>query len=278
MIFYQISFGPYIKDKYEETNNLIEDYLSSLYLNGQIHEEYSIMPWNGEIVAYVNAQEFDANRLKYHSHWGKEKLQRINHFLGQKPIWRCNEDFPTKHKTNWKDAPFLYFVTNYCESRTPLVRGDTAMSIPLYRVPITDLERNDICSWLWRYKSLDNVWMGSSELEIEAYRVLAEPDSECSKNGRECCLAIEKATGIPTYYYLRRFFGREYAEEKERRCPGCGKSWFVKRPEKEIKDKPFWKFDFQCKKCRLVSNCAIDLSIRYAKIGEPRKEKKSTKR
>jgi len=195
--------------------------------------------------------------------------------LGQKPIWKCNEDFPEKQKTDWKDAPFLYFTTDYGESRTPLVRGDTAMSIPLYRVPITDLERDYICSWMWRYKSLDNVWMGSSDLEMEAYRVLAEPDSECSKTGRDHCLAIEKATGVPTYYYLMRYFGRECAEEKKRLCPGCRKPWHVKRPEKELVDKPFWKFDFLCKKCHLVSTCALgDVNLRYAKIGEPRKEKK----
>jgi predicted nucleic acid-binding Zn ribbon protein len=109
---------------------------------------------------------------------------------------------------------------------------------------------------------------------MQAYRVLAEPDSPCSKWGRELCLAIEKATGVPTYYYLMRYFGREYAEEKRRRCPCCGKSWHIKRPEKEG-GYEFWEFDFMCKKCRLVSNCACgDVNLRYAKIGEPRKEKK----
>jgi len=276
MIFYQIFFGPYCKDKYDEAENLIEDYLSSLLRNGQIVKNYGITPWKGEIVAYVYAQGFDANRLKYHSQWGKERMQRIKCFFGQTPIWKCNEDFPTKIKTTWKDAPFLFFVTDFLEPNylTPLVRGDNGRGIPLYRVPITDMERDYTSSWLWQYKAFDAVWISSGELEIQAYRILAEPDSECSKRGREICLAIEKATGVPTYFYLKRYYGRNGDEEKKRLCPCCGKSWFVKRLEKKDGEStPFWEFDFQCKKCRLVSHFAPDVNLRYAKIGEPRKEK-----
>ena len=270
MIFYQISFGPYRKDKYDEAEDLILDYLASLYRNGQIHENYDVIPWNGEIVAYANALGYDANLLKHHSHWGREKLHHLNSFFGQKPEWRCNEDCPGKYKTNWKDAPYLYFVVECLDWRPPLARGDNGMIIPLYRVPITDEERDLLCGWVWRYKSFDGVWIGCGELEMQAYRVLADPESECSKWGREHCQAIEKATGVPTYYYLMRYFGREYAEEKKRRCPCCGKSWLVKYPVEEVQEKPFWKFDFQCKKCRLVSHFATDVNLRYAKIGEPR--------
>lgn len=274
MIFYQISFGPYCKGKYyDEAENLIHEYLSSLLHNGQIAGHYTIVPWNGEVVAYVNAQGCDANLLKYHSQWGKDDFHKINEFFGQVPVWKCNEDFLSKRKTNWKNAPFLYFTTDFFESDllSLLARGDTADLISLYRVPIPDQAREDAYFWQAKYRSLYKVWLDSGDLEMQVYRLLAEPDSKCSKCGRELCLAIEKATNVPTYYYLMRYHGREYADEKKRLCPGCGKSWFVKRPEKkEDAHTPFWEFDFQCKKCRLVSHIACDVNLRYAKIGEPK--------
>jgi predicted nucleic acid-binding Zn ribbon protein len=110
---------------------------------------------------------------------------------------------------------------------------------------------------------------------MQAYRITAELESKCSKHGRELCLAIEKATGVPAYYYLHRHYGREFSEEKKRPCPCCGKTWFIKRPGKQIEEHSlFWEFDFMCKRCRLVSNCAYTVEPRYAKIGEPRKSKK----
>ena len=198
MIFYQITFGPYCKAKEEEADDHIESYLNSLCRNGQIARRYVWRTRNGEVVACVHAMEYDAHLLKFHSQWGKKHLRELIDFFGQKPVWTCDEDFPSKRKTTWKGAPFLYFVTDYGEIRTPLVRGDNAMSIPLYRVPVTDLERDEISSWMWRYKSLDNVWMGSCDLEMQAYQALAGLDSKCTEYGREHCLAIEKATGVPT--------------------------------------------------------------------------------
>ena len=274
MIFYQISFGPYYKDRYEEAENLIEDYLSSLSFNCQVsnnlmydEESHKIMAWNGEVVAYVYGQDTDAGCHKYHDNQGKKALKQLNNFFGQLPIWRCHEDFPVKRKTNWKNAPYLCIYAHYHLSDSPLVRGDNGDTIPLYRVPITHQDRVDAYCWQRLYRSLDSVYQETGDLEMQAYRALATLESECTDRGRQLCLSIEKATGIPTYYYLKRIYGREYAEEKDRRCPGCGKSWFVKNPENNAS----WKCDFLCKKCRLVSNVAETAELRYAKIGEPRK-------
>ena len=279
MDFYQITFGPYNKKTYVETGELILDYLAALTRNGQIDKTYDVVPWQGQSVAYVNALGHKAESRRFHSIWGKEYLKQVCEFFRQKPVWTCNEDFPLKRNATWKDAPFLYLFTHLFDQESPVCRGDNGMVIPVFTLPITDLEKEYLYAWMYRYRDHDAVWMGSDELEIPSYRLLAEPDSGLSTTGREHCSIIEKATGVPTYYFLMRYYGREYAEEKARRCPGCGKPWFVKNPEKESYNKPFWKFDFMCKTCRLVSNCGPDGSnLRYAKIGEPRKKSQSPKR
>jgi len=270
MIFYQISFGPYRKDKYDEAVELIDEYLSAIIRNGQIDQHYNVVPWQGQIVAYINALGLRADRSRFYSEYGRKCLKKIHQYFGQMPIWTRNEDFPPKKLATWKNASFLYLFTHLFDHESSLCLGDDGCPLPYFRLPITDQEKDNIYCWTGKYQELDTIWIGSGELEIPAYRLLADPDSSLSIEGRECCAIIEKATGVPTYYYLMRYFGREYAEEKKRRCPCCGKSWLVKYPEKEIQEKPFWKFDFQCKKCRLVSHFATDVNLRYAKIGEPR--------
>ena len=57
-------------------------------------------------------------------------------------------------------------------------------------------------------------------LEIAAYRELAEPCSALAREGRALAASVEQATGVPTYYYLLRYWGRP--SEHDRPCPGCG--------------------------------------------------------
>ena len=280
MIFYQISFGPYSKNNYEEAKELVEGYLSALVQNGQIDENYSIVPRQEQIVAYIDALGLKANHLPFHSEMGKENLKLIGELFGRTPVWTCNEDFPPKKNVSWKNASFLCCVTSMFDRESPIWRGDKGLIIPYFTLPITDQDKETIYFWTSRYRDHDRIWLDSHDLSMPAYRLLAEPDSSLSIEGRRCCSVIEKATGIPTYYYLTRYYGREVAEEKQRRCPGCGKPWLAEHPEKKFGDVfgevlTFWKFDFMCKKCRLVSHGAPNVNLRYAKIGEPRKNPRS---
>jgi predicted nucleic acid-binding Zn ribbon protein len=51
-----------------------------------------------------------------------------------------------------------------------------------------------------------------------------------------------------------RYFGRSDRAERTRRCPSCGKAWLRKEPLHRI-------FDFQCRRCRLLSNVAFDVRL-----------------
>jgi len=73
MIFYQITFGLYNKKTYEAAEELIEDYLSTLKSRGQIDKHYNIVPWQGQVVAYVSALGLTADRQKSHCESGKER-------------------------------------------------------------------------------------------------------------------------------------------------------------------------------------------------------------
>ena len=129
-----------------------------------------------------------------------------------------------------------------------------ALAVPTYAIPISFETKEGLYCWQKGYHDLDNIHLGSGVLEIPAYRQLADPNSELSQEGRHLCRQIEIGTGIPTFYYLMKYWARETGEE-DRLCPGCGNNWKVEGVE--ASPKQFYQFDFRCDKCRLVSHLGV---------------------
>jgi predicted nucleic acid-binding Zn ribbon protein len=152
---------------------------------------------------------------------------------------------------------------------SPLRRMEDGTDVPFYQLPLSDEEIEHLFFWNRHYEHHDLVWYDCGTLEMPAYKELAAPDSETSVSGRENCRIIESKTGIPTYYYLKRYFGRKKNEDK-RVCPSCGWPWRIS--EREASKKTKGEFHFLCQKCRLVSDIAPDTNERYARIGEFKRE------
>jgi predicted nucleic acid-binding Zn ribbon protein len=273
MILAKVTFGKYEKHKAAELEDLMETYLASLLHNGQICSDYFFAWTKGQMNAYVHLVGPNGYSRRYHSKWGKDNLKNLAEAFGQEPSWLILEDGAPKRNSTWRGAPFLYLFTHAFDEGPPIRRGDKGMPIPSYLFPI---DKGQLYSWQRDYYYFDNIWIGSGALEMPAYRQLADPKSELSQEGRELCQAIERATGIPTYYFLMRYWGRREGEEK-RRCPGCGRLWRSETPLKQNsleKRNTFWKFPFKCNKCRLVSHLADSDDGRRASIGEYRKQDK----
>lgn len=274
MILHKVTFGSFPNEKKAEAIDLADEYLVALLHNGQISGEFSFGTSRGVLAAYIHLSGIAGHSLKNHSKYGREYYYKIAEFFGKPPTWQNLDDDVPKRDTTWKNAPFLYLFTDMFESESPLRRGDNGQPIPLYLLPGKHEDREGIYFWQNSYRNHDSIWIGSGELEIPAYKQLAEPASELSQIGLDICQAVEKATNIPTYYFLIRYWGRRISEAK-RRCPGCGRAW---RTENLFKNPHrFWHFDFQCKHCRLVSHTSdADDDERHAFIGEYKKMSKRT--
>jgi predicted nucleic acid-binding Zn ribbon protein len=96
---------------------------------------------------------------------------------------------------------------------------------------------------------MDGIWFASGELEIAAHEQLASPQSTLARHGRELGRKVEQALGVPTYYFLMRYYGRGDAEQK-RRCPGCNGEWRIKEPFQRASG--LSPFHFRCENCRLI--------------------------
>jgi len=269
MILYQVTFGPYCKENYIEANDIVESYLISLLRNGQIcYETNKVIPWQENVIAYVDVIGPQANKLKYHSKDGLKKLDKVKDYFKQEPVWTVHEDNPVARETSWKTASSLFLYSDPFEFSSPVSHGDREADISVYLLPLSDEIRDKIYCWQTKYKHLTQIWFDGDALETPAYRELSHPESELSQEGRHLCKKIEKATGIPTYYYLKRFYCYEdHEKERCRPCPNCGKSWHVPSYEGFFHS-PFFQLAFRCKSCRLVSHTGFHISNRYAKIGD----------
>lgn len=150
----------------------------------------------------------------------------------------------------------LILTTDFLTSEVPLRCGRCYDIVPFSRFPHTTEygTYEDIISWTWHYQAFDGVWIASGAGERLAYRELSEHGSELSREGRDLCRCIEKRSGVPTYYYLLRHYGRSVAAERKRRCPDCGGKWLLKESWHE-------SYEFRCDHCRLLSNIAFDVAV-----------------
>jgi predicted nucleic acid-binding Zn ribbon protein len=251
------------RDKYEDQ---VEDWLGTLERFEYIYEERSAV-WvaDSKMEVIVNATRMDSLEPKHFNKYTRLNFEKMAEISDGIPKVSLREHKPRKKWPTWKTAKELYLYTDYVREGLPVKEGRKGIGIPIYQLPIEPDQAEQIAFWAIRYRRLDGVQLGCGELEIPAYRQLAEVKSVLSRSGREACQLIEKATGKPTYYFLHRYWGWE-SEDKEtnRRCPSCGGNWHNKAKSKH----GIGRFVFKCESCRLVSErCSSTENKKYAEIG-----------
>jgi len=254
MVLAKVTFGGRGTHKKQDLENAMEIYLARLLHAGQLCGEYFFAWTNGVLNAYVHLPDAKPPALGHHSKWGKESLRLLRSLFGKSPYWVLLEGDSFPLPRTWKKAPFLYLFTNAFDSAPPVCRGDNGAPVPTYQLPLPFRQKEVLYFWQGSYASHDEMWLGSGALELAAYRQLADPRSELSESGRQLCREIEKATGMPTFYYLERYWRRAKGED-ERPCPGCGGVWRTGQPVSD--EAPFWHFHFRCDRCRLVSHPGV---------------------
>ncbi len=240
-----------------EIRDLIETYLGGLSIHGHIWGEYIISMQLEKVVAYARLSHPHGLKKKYLTNDTVTSLEKIKHIFKTTPDVRILDTGYSEDVPDWRGESFLYLYSHALVSTSPICLGSSGEPLPIYFLPLKPSVRERAYFWSSAYTYHEGVWLGSGELELPAYKQRVEPGSGLSREGRDICKLVEEQTGIPTYYYLDRFWGREKGESK-RLCPGCGKTWRIRKnisaPE------TFSNFRFLCKPCRLVSNDAVDCS------------------
>ncbi len=243
-------------------------YLGSLQKNGQILGEHMHLHalCNGVYTAYVRLARPDASELRFHSKYASIEREEIRREFGSEPQWRVLADDVPNDFHDFQTSSFLFLFTSAFNGDSPICCGDTDNRLPTYLIPLDDDEREGLCFWACEYNRIHGIWLASGDLEIPAYEQMASPQSTLAEQGRAVSRKVEQALGVPTYYFLERYYGRG-DQEQNRRCPGCNAAWRIPKPNQRAPG--LLKLHFRCEKCRLVSydaDAAYD--DEWAHIGE----------
>lgn len=207
MYLIELHFGKTSKNR-SEAENLAEDYLSAAFRAGQVCGEYFVTWQGGTLVVHAMMAAAGAFEKRYHCQWGLETLSKIKEFFGRAPELIVRDDDYSSRKIISKKSPCLYLFTSAFDWTPPVCRLD-GKPVPTFLLPIPFKLKEELRWWQDRYILFDQLWLESGRFEIQAYKELAEPGSELSQEGLDLCQKIEKATRIPTYYFLFRYYGRK---------------------------------------------------------------------
>ncbi len=252
MIVSRCNFGPLPtaleKGKFED---LVQVFAISLLKNWQILGHYDLA-WNeGSLWCYAPLSRRNSFKETYLSNWGKSTFSELVANSVQ-PSWEILDDEAAEEIADWQREKEFVLFTHFLDESSPLVSLTSSHPIALYSLPISDATREEAYSWAIEYREFDSKFMSTfTSLELACYRQLAEVNSAVSAKGRELCSIIEKASKIPTYYYLHRYWGSMQELTLGRPCPGCGRDWMIHTVDSH---NGFYDFCFRCSSCRLVSH------------------------
>ena len=240
----------------EETEDRLQGYLAALYQNGQIAGD-SVARVRGGYLVTVRIPRSDALKPAAANRWVRLALKRVESAGLRSPgLRRLGPDPDSRSPCTCRRRPFLLLFTNFLTDDSPVRCGGCFGPVPLYVLPPTGESGNyhDLLRWQDAYHAMDTLFIGSGPGEIYAHRQMSCVDSVLAKDGRDMAMRLEKKTRRPVYYYLMTYYGSSDARERRRKCPSCKGVWLLASPIHRI-------FDFQCPRCRLLSNIAFEVRI-----------------
>lgn len=241
MTYTKITFNEIVPIEDEQACvELLSDYLSCLYKNGQILRDYELVKLPGAFAAFVTIPENNALDIKHNSVYANDYCNRLQRFftVSHEAI---GENVFCGEPCGCSNSSWYMLYTDFTSAESPVVCGDCGKEIPLYKLPyLTSQEEHFIMtSWQEVYKSIDKAWMYCLSDRF-TFRQLSNPDSQLSKDGRGICRELEKVLRKPVYYYIYHY------NKPSPECPSCGLSW-EDSGNKEL-------VDFKCDACRLTTD------------------------
>jgi len=256
MYLVEIKFDINDNNNREEQEELIESLYSSWCTNGQILDTYyKYAKTQKSYKMYQTIPEKDSLSKQYNNKYAVEYLLNLKKVGLDTPKITIIDDTPQDDDLCSCDKPSEYVLYTTYISVSPVLRcKECFKTIPLYKIPKLDIESDNyysLITWASDYRSCDSLQMNCNVGERFGFKQLQSIDSQLTKNGLELCKDIEELTGIKTYYYLYKYTAKSRKQELLRKCPKCNSEWLL--------DTPLHKqFDFECKKCLLLSNIGWD--------------------
>lgn len=250
----KINFDLQTNGDFDALNDSVNYLLGAWRMNGQIvGKEFLIAQTESGLEVYVDAPETDSLTEKFNNKYVNKNLSEIGEKGVVSKITVLGIEPDSAMLCECENVKSYILFTDYLSLESPLKCFKCFGIVPLYKIPKTvDEEYHDIISWQSDYQSCDSLQMNCTVGERFGINQLSNYDSQLSRNGLKVCRSIEKVTGKNVFYYLYKYNAKSYRKELLRKCPKCGGDWHLKKTLHN-------RFDFMCKKCKLLSNIAWDV-------------------
>jgi len=240
----------------EEQENAICTLFDTWRMNGQIlNNEHIYAKHEDEYKMFVLTSEKDSLHNKYNNQYAKKTIDNLISFGLDKPLFTIlDEEAQDNDLCSCKSASTYILYTTFICLSSSLRCKKCFGTIPLYKIPkiYDESDYYPLITWQSDYRACDSLQMNCNVGERFALKQLADIDSQLTQDGLDVCKKIQEVTSIQTYYYLYKYKAKSKKQELLRKCPKCNGEWIRK---KVLHD----KFDFECKKCGLLSNIAWDV-------------------
>ena len=239
----------------EKQEECIELLIGSWRMNGQIlGKEHLWVRKKDCYTMYLYIPEKTSLNKKHHNTYVQKELSNIKSIGLKQPTMIILDYNELESSSCDCQKPSEYILYTTYTMLSPALRCKKCFgTIPLYHIPKL-YDKSDyypLISWQSDYQACDSLQMNCSVGVKFAYKQLGSLDSQLTKNGLEICKDITKLIGIKTYYYLYKYVAKSRRQELLRKCPKCQGEWLLDTPLHE-------QFDFECKKCGLLSNIGWD--------------------
>lgn len=234
---------------FSDEQELIEDYLCTLYRNGQIYSDYNLIHVEQHrYEAFINVPDPESVREQYNNEYVNRSYK---HLVVQ--IKEIGKNILYDPNCNCETVPYyILFPASEVGTASPLICGKCGNEIPLYKVPYLFYEQEHftLIDYQKTYASVHELYMQSLSDRFSKNQ-LVNPDSSLNKSAFKIRQELEDKIKKPVYLSLSRFFlGFERDSKKidNDKCPKCGKNLIECDYQLGLVKM------FRCDDCRLITD------------------------
>ena len=215
----------YDEEKYfSNEQELIEDYLCTLYRNGQIYSDFSLIKIEQhKYRVFVNVPNLESISEKYNNEYVNRSYK---HLVVQ--MKEMGKNILYDATCDCEEVPsYILLCNSETGTSSPVICGKCGNEIPLYKVPylFSQKEHFTLINYQNIYSSLHELYMQSFSNRFTKNQLLNH-NSSLNKMAFEVREELENEIKKPVYLCLLRiFFDHKHGCEKidSDKCPKCGK-------------------------------------------------------
>lgn len=206
-------------------DELLEDYFVTLYRNGQIYGDYSLVDCGEHRYnLFVNVPDPESIDKKFNNEYVNRSYIYMDiktEILGKNILYYSN--------CSCKQIPFyvLRADADSDECSSPVTCGKCGGDIPLYKIPylFNEKEHYSLIEWQKTYASVYELWIQSLSDRFVKNQIL-NPKSALNKLSFDVRRELEDKLKKPVYFSFDNAIGYNPKNKKDEKqvCPICGKA------------------------------------------------------